>query len=756
MASRKSRLFYGTFCLLIFLIALVVTSIGLYVYFSRKVEERFSGRLWSIPSYIFSDSIIIYPGQKLDAEKFVKMLEMRLYRPADRAFKAPGEYLLRKDEVEVWFRQFNFPGKELPGGRVLFRFSKGMLKEIVSADGKSRAYYELEPAELARLYGSEKECRILVSISTVPSHLKNAVIAIEDRRFYSHGGVDVIGILRALWADIKAGKVVQGGSTITQQLVKNYFLEPERSLKRKLQEALISLVIEAKFTKDQILEMYLNEIYMGQRGGVAIHGMGEAARYYFGRNVEDLTLAEAATLAGMIKAPNYYNPHEHPDRARLRRDAVLNAMSELGMISQEQLKKALAEPLSTFSFHQPVKRAPYFVDTVIEQLKELYPPDVLAKNGLVIYTSLLPEMEVQAEVSLRTVLRELENKKVVPGEEGTLQAVLIALQPKTGAIRALVGGRDYATSTYNRVLYARRQPGSAIKPFVYVTALREGWTPSSWLDDEPLLLNVGGQIWKPQNYDRRFRGKVMLRDALEQSLNVPTVRLAMTVGLDKVVEMLRKFGFKSSVDPYPSLALGAFEVTPLELVAAYTAFANEGNQPFLVSVKEVFDSEGHREQRRHVEWSKVISPEEAFIITSILEGVVQRGTARGLRALGIDFPCAGKTGTTSDYRDSWFVGYTTDLVVLAWIGYDDNKATGLSGASGAMRIWAHFMREIRPFINPQPFYPPSGVIKVEICEASGALATPYCPSTREEYFIKGTEPSTQCPLHGSGLNLPFF
>ncbi|SFM40538.1 PBP1A family penicillin-binding protein [Thermodesulforhabdus norvegica] len=752
MASVRS-IFKILLCLLL---AMVLASVGLYVYFGWKVEERFAGRLWSIPSYVFSDSLILYQGQKLDPDMLVKMLEMRLYRPAGRTFRAPGEYIVGRNRVEVWFREFSFPGKELPGGKVVFSFSKGTLEEIRSNDGKPYVYYELEPVELARLYGSERECRILVSLSSVPDYLKNAVIAVEDRRFYSHGGVDLVGILRALWVDIKAGRIVQGGSTITQQLVKNYFLEPERTIKRKLLEALIAVIIETKFTKDQILEMYLNEIYMGQRGGVAIHGMGEAARYYFGRNVEDLTLAEAATLAGMIKAPNYYNPHEHPERARLRRNTVLQIMFELGMISEEEFRKASAEPVSAFRIHQPVKRAPYFVDTVMEQLKELYPPKVLEKEGLVIYTSLLPEMEVQAEFSVRKVLQDLEKRKRAGEDQRTLQAVLVAVQPKTGAIRALVGGRDYATSTYNRVLYAKRQPGSAIKPFVYVTALHEGWTAASWLEDEPLSLSVGGRVWSPQNYDRRFRGRVMLRDALEQSLNVPTVRLAMTVGLDRVIDMLRRFGFKSSIEAYPSLALGAFEVTPLELAAAYTAFANEGDRPFLVSIKEVFDSEGNRQQRKHVEWSEVISPEEAFLITSILEGVVQRGTARGLKAMGIDFPCAGKTGTTSDYRDSWFVGYTTDLVVLAWIGYDDNKPTGLSGASGAMKIWAHFMKEISPFLNPQPFYPPNGVVGVEICEASGAAATPYCPSTRWDFFIRGTEPSISCPLHKPASELPLW
>lgn len=755
MVTKKNKKWFLLKIVICLVLTFVLLLVGFYSYFAWKIEERFSERLWSIPSYVFSDSLLLYSGQKIVPDVFAQILERRLYRPIRETFRAPGEYKVGEKEVEVWFREFKFPGKHLTGGRVIFRFSRGSIREISTSDGKKLVYYELEPLELARLYGSEKECRILVNISSIPQYLRDAVIAIEDRRFYEHQGVDIVGILRALWVDLRAGKIIQGGSTITQQLVKNYFLEPERTLHRKILEAFLSIVIEAKFDKDQILEMYLNEIYMGQRGAVAIHGMGEAARYYFGRNVEDLTLSEAAILAGMIRAPNYYNPLIYPDRARSRRDIVLQAMSEQGMITSKQMQQAMEESVSAFSVHQPIKRAPYFVDTVIEQLGDLYPPEVLAKEGLVIYTSLLPEFESQAEVSLRTVLQKLEQKKYGK-ETGKLQGVLIAVQPKTGAIRTLVGGRDYVTSMYNRALYARRQPGSAIKPFVYVTALHEGWTAASWLDDEPLSITVGEQLWTPQNYDHRFRGRVMMRDALEQSLNVPTVRLAIAVGLENIISNFKKFGFEKEISPYPSLALGSFEVTPMELVSAYTVFANEGEKPYPVSIREVYDNDGNQQQRKHVEWQRVVSPGEAYLITSILEGVVKKGTARTLSAWGIDFPCAGKTGTTSNYHDSWFVGYTTDLVTLVWVGRDDNGTTGLSGASGAMRVWAHFMKEIVPFINPQPFYPTADVMEVKICEISAAQATPFCPSTREEFFLKGTEPTILCPIHrASPFEIPF-
>jgi len=751
--------------ILILLLLMSLLIFGVYSYFSFKVEKRFSGRLWSIPSYIFSETVILYTGQKIDVEDLAQMLNTRLYRQVRTRPTCPGEYHIAGSRIDVWFRRFDFPGKLIPSCRVSFYFSNGQLREIRKYDEKTPGvfkkvvYYELEPVELSRYYGTNKESRILVKIDRVPEHLKKAVIAVEDRRFYDHSGVDIVGILRALWVDIRARRVVQGGSTITQQLVKNYFLKPERTLKRKILEAVIAIVLETKYEKDQILEMYLNEIYMGQRGAVEIHGMGEAAWYYFGKNVEDLTLAESALLAGMIRGPNYYNPILHPRRAKARRNTVLQIMASLKMISDVDAQRAAQEPIKVITTLRPLKRAPYYVDTVFHQLKQLYPPEVLEKEGLVVYTTLMPEMQKQAEVSLRTVLQKLEKvhlilKRQLPTKR--LQGVVIGIQPKTGAIRFLIGGRDYATSTYNRALLAKRQPGSAIKPFIYYTAIHEGWTLTSWLEDSPYEVSVGNTIWKPKNYDHKFRGRVTLRQALEQSLNVPTVRLAMAVGLNRIIDTLHKFGFTSPMKPLPSLALGAFEVTPIELASAYTVFANEGEKPFIIAIKAVYDSQGRQQQRKHIEWQKVTTPEEAFLITSVLEGVVQRGTARSLSRFGVNFPCAGKTGTTSDYRDSWFVGYTTDLVVLVWIGFDNGDSTHLSGASGALKVWAHLMNHIGQWIHPQPFYPPPHIISRKICATSGALATPNCPETVTEFFIEGTEPTYQCPIHKSRRLIPRF
>jgi penicillin-binding protein 1B len=512
----------------------------------------------------------------------------------------------------------------------------------------------------------------------------------------------------------------------------------------------MALVIESMYGKEQILEMYLNEIYLGQRGSIAINGIGEAARYFFGRNVEDLTLAEAATLGGLIRGPNIYTPIGHPGASRDRRNMVLKRMLDLGKISAGEYEKARGEPIRVAENVLPLRIAPYFVDYVRQQLQELYSPEVLESEGLNIYTTLHPEMAVAAQSAVMEGLKELEDhissRSPASSSEQPLQAVLVAVQPKTGAVLALIGGRDYAESSFNRALYAKRQPGSAIKPFVYLSALDE-FTPVSRLSDEPTAFSVGGKEWTPRNYDDKYRESVTFRQALEESINVPTVNLALTVGLEKVISTLRGFGIESQLEPVPSLALGSFEVTPIELARAYAVLDNDGQKPYLLSLKEVVTEKGEIQEQRHVDLVSVTSPAKAYIITDLLQGVIQRGTARSLKRLGIDFPCAGKTGTTTDYKDSWFVGYTTDLLVLVWVGYDDNRSTHLSGAGGAARIWARFLDHVRPWIHPQPFRIPPGVVQRMVCGESCELATMSCPERTLEVFLSENVPKEFCTLH---------
>ena len=663
-----------------------------------------------------------------------------------------GEFRWSGNALVVHFRDFQFPGIFLPSQMVEFSFQQNQVAGI-RGPKEDIDFLELEPLEIARLYGPERESRMLINIRQVPQHLIDAVVAIEDHRFYEHGAIDLLGVLRAMLADFRAGKVVQGGSTITQQLVKNYFLESERSLRRKFFELSMSFIIEALYQKDAILEMYLNEIYMGQRGNVSIHGMGEASAYYFGRNVEDLTLAEAATLAGLIRAPRNCSPLVNHQAALDRRNVVLKRMIELRKISPAEYYAARLEVLQPAPAFTPSGIAPYFLDYVRKQAQELYAPQALASEGLNIYTTLQPEMAFAAETAVREGLAEIEKESgagTAPTDSKPLhrlQAALIALQPKTGEICALVGGRDYGESSFNRALKSRREPGSAIQPFVFLAAL-ERFKLSDWLSDLPVPYDMNGVPWTPRNIDGRYRGRVSFREAIEQSLSAATVNLAMETGLDKVMMTLGNFGIESLPGSLPSVPMGSFGLTPMELARAYSVLANDGQMPFLLSLKEIVAEEGDIRERRTIDFSSVTSPEKAFLVTSLLDGVVESGTGRVLRRLGIDFKCAGKTGTTAEFRDSWFIGYTTDLLALVWVGYDDNSPTGLIGAQGAASIWASFMNLVRPWIRPEEFEAPSGVVREVICPESGQLATARCREQKPEYFLLENRPNVYCTIHG--------
>ncbi|MCE5243388.1 MAG: PBP1A family penicillin-binding protein [Desulfobacteraceae bacterium] len=729
-------------------LAIAVGLWGYFYYLYAEVKNRFESRKWSIPSRVFSATVPVYPGQSLTVTQLRQMLEERRYLEAAREPLRSGEYKINKNSMVVHFREFHFPGHTLPSQRVQFEFQQNKLTRIRCPFGDA-PFLELESLEIARLFGQSRESRLLVNIQQVPKHLVDGIVAIEDHRYFEHGGIDWWGISRALWTDLRAGRVVQGGSTITQQLVKNYFLEPQRNLKRKLLEASMSVIIEAMYSKDEILEMYMNEIYLGQRGSVAIHGVGEAARYYFGRNVEDLTFPEAATLAGMIQAPNGYSPLTRTDAALERRNVVLKRMLDLGKISQQDYDKARGEPIKIPILASSGNVAPYFVDYVRLQLQELYSPQTLGSEGLNIYTTLHPEIALAADAAVREGLEELGREYAQrEGNQGgePLQAVLIAVQPKTGAVLAMVGGRDYSESNFNRALFAHRQPGSALKPFVYLSALDE-FTPSSWLADEEETYSVDGASWTPRNHDGRYRGKVSFRTGLEDSLNAATVRLSLNVGLEKVISTMRGVGIQSMLQPVPSLGLGVFEVTPIELAGAYATLDNDGQKPYLLSLKEVVAENGEIQERRNTDFVSVTSPAKAYIVTNLLEGAIERGTGKSVKRMGIDFPCAGKTGTTNDFHDSWFAGYTTDLLVLVWVGFDDNRPTGFSGAQGAGRIWARFMNSVRPFIHPQQFRMPPGVVQRILCKESGQLAVLRCRDRILEVFRSDNVPKDYCTIH---------
>ena len=626
----------------------------------------------------------------------------------------------------------------------------------VTREGRDIGAAALEPEILASAGDRPGEDHRPVRLRDVPFSLLQAVLAAEDHRFFDHPGVDLRGLLRAAWVNVREGRVAQGGSTITQQLVKNRLLDPKRTLLRKIDEAWLATLIEWRYSKERILEAYLNEIYLGQRGSIAIRGVASASRAYFRKEVHQLTVAEAALLAGMIRAPNTYSPSVNPTRARERRNVVLARMRELGRLSEADYQAARHEPVNVQPVVAATQTAPYFADHVRQELEARFGSGALDGRGVRVFTTLDLTLQRLAEHAVERGLAHLEAQRPQlrrSDESQRLQAALVALDPVTGHIEAMVGGRRYQTSQFNRVTLGHRQPGSAFKPFVYSAALAatgggRGFTLATFLDDSPLTLTVDGVPWSPRNYEDRYLGRVTVREALQQSLNAATVRLAQDVGLPAIVERARSLGIESRLDPVPAMALGAFEVTPLELARAYLPFFNGGQRtPPPRGVRALQDRSGAVDADDEPQ-ETVMTPAEAYLITSLLEGVIKAGTGASARALGVTGAVAGKTGTTNDGRDAWFVGGTPGLLVAVWVGYDSGEPHGLSGAEGALPIWAEFIRPAMDSVAARPeFGVPSGVTFVEIDLTNGKAANRFCPRTGKEVFLSGTEPEA-CREHG--------
>jgi penicillin-binding protein 1B len=592
-----------------------------------------------------------------------------------------------------------------------------------------------------------------IRVTDAPMHLINAVLTVEDQRFFEHSGVDLRGLARAAWANIRAGRVAEGGSTLTQQLVKNRLLTPERTLTRKLREAWLATVIEWRYSKWQILEAYLNEVYLGQRGPRAIRGMGAAARVYFGKEVHQLTAGESALLAGMVRAPNTYSPAVDPGRARARRDVVLARMRDSGALDAAAYERARREPVRAQTRPRSGQPAPYFTDHVRRVVEEHF------DDGARIVTTLDLALQRFAENAVARGLDELESRHPSlrrSDSRSRLQAALVALDPATGEIRAFVGGREYQASQFDRVTLARRQPGSAFKPFVYLAALRprDGalpFTAATMVDDSPITVVVNAKPWSPRNYEDRYEGRVTLRRAMEQSLNGATVRIAQMVGAPAIVDTARDFGLGEEAIAVPALALGALEVTPLQLASAYVPLANPGVAP----------SAAHAVREVHLENGKVvtpataqppgvvISPAEAYLMTSLLRGVIRSGTGSPTQKLGLRGDFAGKSGTTNDGRDAWFVGYSSRLVAAVWVGFDDGTPHGLSGSIAALPIWTQFMKQAVEAYPAPEFTMPDGITVASIDGTNGMLADEHCPLIAREVFLTGTEPA-KCDEH-SGL-----
>ena len=611
-----------------------------------------------------------------------------------------------------------------------------MVQENNFLDAINSKVYDINGEIITEFY---QENRNPVPLSTTPSNLINATIAIEDSDFYNHKGISFRGIMRAQWENfkniilqLKKEAKPHGGSTITQQLAINIFLTREISLNRKLKDILLALQIERSFTKDEILEMYLNEIYFGH----GAYGVQSAAKMYFNKNVQDLNLAECALLAGIPRGPSYYSPILNQEVSLKRRNIILNRMFKLGYISKEDMEKAKQSPLELdYSNKRDKLTAPYFSTFILSQLLEEYGANVVYKGGLKIYTTLDLEMQYFAEKALQE-----------SGHEGAI----IAIEPQTGYIKAMVGGEDFGESKFNRATQAYRQPGSAFKPFIYLTALDNGFTPSNIIEDSPVTFENG---WSPENYEKEFSGPVTLREAFEHSINVVGVKLLEQVGIKKVINYSHKAGIKSELRPDLSLALGTSEISPLEIASAYATIANLGVRVDPLSIIQIEDYSGKIIKDNIPQKKKVFKEETCYVLINMMEEVIKRGTGWNAK---IGRPAAGKTGTTDDFVDAWFIGFTPDLVTAVYIGNDDRKSLGnkMTGGVVAAPVWAKFMKNALKDAEKKDFLQPDKITKISVCKESGLLPTDSCPERFAVTFIKGTEPTSYCTIHQKYFEIP--
>ncbi len=609
-----------------------------------------------------------------------------------------------------------------------------------------------------------KENRNIIPLRQIPKTMVDAILSIEDRRFYSHWGIDPIRLFGALAKDIAAGRAEQGGSTITQQLARNLFLTHEKTFTRKIKEAVLAVRIEQTYTKDEILEMYLNQIYFGE----GAYGLDAAAKVFFGKQVGDLTLPECALIAGLPRNPRDYSPRREPERALKRRNLVLASMLDNKRISRAQYEASSEAPLGVTKTRYDARQAPYFMEMVRQYLDERYGSNQLYEGGMRVYTTIDIDLQHAAEEALERRIQALEVRNQYKKTRATivaeaaksgsrerpqteyLQGAAVMIDPKNGHILALVGGRDFNESNFNRAVQAARQPGSAFKPFIYAAAMDNGYTPTEMILDTPVSFRAGnGLEWAPQNYDHKFRGPVTLRQALAQSLNVPAAKLLQKLGTPVVSAYARRLGIRSRLVADLSLSLGTSEVNLLELTSAYGVFANQGVRTAPVFVLKVEDKNGKVLEQSRITAEEALSPETALTMTSMLVSVMENGTAAASRALGLTAAAAGKTGTTDDYTDAWFIGYTPELAAGVWVGFDRKRKIGpnMTGAAAALPIWVDMVVAATKGKPPVEFPVPSGVVSRQICAQTGLLANPGCPETEVELFREGSEPTGACNVH---------
>jgi penicillin-binding protein 1B len=749
-------------------VLLVFGFVYLYTQISDEIDARLSGQVFQRASVVFSAPTPLTVGERISAGDAAARLRRALYSEGESGGSRVGTYTLDGERLEIHPGPLSYFAREpIIEGAATVQFRNGRVAAIYSPGATTPPQqYWLEPEPITTLFDQSRVKRRVIKYQDMPPMLVSAVLAAEDRRFFSHHGVNVYRILEAAWRDLQADEPLQGGSTLTMQLARNFFLTPERTVRRKIEEIFLALFLEQKLSKEQILELYANEVYLGQRGSFSIDGFGEAAQAYFNKDVRSLTLPEDALLAALIRGPNLYSPYRHPAQALRIRNYVLHEMQEDGFAAAAQVREAEAAPLAVAPQNVEGSQAPYFVDMVKDQLLEKFPERDLLSEKYRIYTTLDPGLQRAASESVRSGMQEVDQTlsrrhraKSMATDPNEPQVALVALDPHTGEVRALVGGRNYAVSQLNHAL-ASRQPGSSFKPFVYAAALSSAVTgaqpmvtPATILMDEPTTFAFNGNVYEPRNYEEEYHGPVTLREALAYSLNCATVSLAQMIGYENVRELAVAAGINNDILATPALALGAYDATPLEIAGAYTIFSNAGKYEAPSLVSAVRDDAGRELWQPNPIERQVLDPRVAYQMVSLMESVVDHGTGAGVRARGFVLPAAGKTGTS---HDGWFAGFTSNLLAVVWVGYDDDHQLGLSGGSSALPVWADFMKDATSLPDHRDatqFAQPPGLVTAEIqLPVSPGDPVPLAASP-QELFVEGTEPRGSLAVLGTAKKL---
>lgn len=729
--KKKSRNKKARVISFLLLLSLLLLTIGAFyvVFLGANVLIRCQGSRWDIPSKVYSAPLILYPGINFKKTGLYKRLENLNYIQTKTIPAMPGEFSIRKGIVYLYQRAFLYSDGQQETRLVKIYHNKGIIQKIIDTSNRSMlGSMKIAPVEISTFYGEQREERYLVVLDQIPEDLINATLVLEDRRFFTHIGLDFKGIIRAFSKNILSGRIREGGSTITQQLVKNLFLSPKKTYWRKFNEAIMAMILEAYYTKDEILEMYFNEVYLGQKGSVEIHGVGEAARFYFGRPVEKLTLDQCALLAGLIRAPSHYSPYNDAKAAKIRRNLTLKILFKEGKISKKSYETAISKAVKTVGFVYGKQHAPYYVDYAIAQIKDLYPRETLSSIGINIYTTLDMQIQRWSKEAVVNGLTRLEKNHPHLVDTDKLQAAVVVMEPSTGRILAMVGGRDYQKSQFNRATQAYRQSGSLIKPLVYAQAIISGYNESSLVMDEPISINLDDNtIWSPSNFNDKYFGEVPLLKALSLSLNSATVRLAMNIGLEDIYNLSQKTGLGDNIRPIPSMALGSCEVTPLEMARFYSIFASNGLLNLVRTIHHLTDKDGNQLEMKRIRIHNVMDPAICSVMTNMLQCVTAYGSGRSLAYIGIK-DAAGKTGTSNDGRDAWFAGYINGYLAIVWVGSDDNTPLGLSGSEAALPIWGEIMHKIITCYPPKGINIPMGIFMKKICFDSGGLPKRGCPN----------------------------